>query len=242
VSVWDFTERRWESLRTHQAHQAWVRGMSVSPDGRYLAVANAAGLYVRDLTAEQPLPTMENAALPTGGVAFTPDGKRLATTHFLTRSDLAKRFGLSVNESILDHLNSPVVTIRELPSGKILQCSDGWPKDTKRLAFSPDSTIVAGVGGGLLRVIDVDANREIAMIKIRTKHHFQGLSFTPDGRRLMTVSNDASVRCWEVRSWREHAVYSWKIGPLYSIAVAPDGLRAAAGSDRGKIVIWDLED
>jgi hypothetical protein len=28
---------------------------------------------------------------------------------------------------------------------------------------------------------------------------------------------------------------------LLNISFAPDGLRAAAGSDRGQIVIWDVE-
>ena len=33
----------------------------------------------------------------------------------------------------------------------------------------------------------------------------------------------------------------WKIGKLRCVAVAPDGLRMAAGSDRGKVVIWDVD-
>ena len=33
----------------------------------------------------------------------------------------------------------------------------------------------------------------------------------------------------------------WEIGPMCSIAFAPDGMRAAAGSGKGKIVVWDID-
>ena len=41
---------------------------------------------------------------------------------------------------------------------------------------------------------------------------------------------------------KEAGGYDWKIGNLRSVAVAPDGSRMAAGSDTGKVVVWDAED
>jgi WD40 repeat protein len=46
---------------------------------------------------------------------------------------------------------------------------------------------------------------------------------------------------WDVAGGCERAAYSWRIGRLLSLAVAPDGMTAAAGGDDGTIVIWDLE-
>jgi WD40 repeat protein len=89
-------------------------------------------------------------------------------------------------------------------------------------------------------VWDLESNRELALHK-RGPKHFQGLSFTHDGRFLATVSNDTTVRIWDARTWQEHTTYTWQIGRLLNIAFAPDGLRAAAGSDQGQIVIWDVE-
>jgi hypothetical protein len=39
----------------------------------------------------------------------------------------------------------------------------------------------------------------------------------------------------------QRAAYTWQIGRLLSLAVAPDGMTATAGGDAGRIVVWDLE-
>jgi WD40 repeat protein len=35
--------------------------------------------------------------------------------------------------------------------------------------------------------------------------------------------------------------YTWNIGRMRSIAFSPDGTLAAAGSDTGKIIVWDVD-
>ncbi|MFO0825698.1 MAG: WD40 repeat domain-containing protein [Gemmataceae bacterium] len=126
------------------------------------------------------------------------------------------------------------------PGGSIVQTIDGWQQAVAHLAFSPDGRILAGTAGPRLRVWDLAVGRELALHKRGTKH-FQGLSFTDDGRFLATVSNDETVRIWDTRTWIEHTTFTWKIGRLLNITFAPDGLRIAAGSDQGQIVIWDAE-
>ncbi|HEX4611078.1 MAG TPA: WD40 repeat domain-containing protein [Urbifossiella sp.] len=33
---------------------------------------------------------------------------------------------------------------------------------------------------------------------------------------------------------------NWKVGPLTCIAFSPDGLLGAAGTDDGRVVVWDV--
>jgi hypothetical protein len=46
---------------------------------------------------------------------------------------------------------------------------------------------------------------------------------------------------WETTGWTEVREFGWDIGPLKSVAIAPDGSRAVCASDRGRVVVWDLD-
>jgi WD40 repeat protein len=50
------------------------------------------------------------------------------------------------------------------------------------------------------------------------------------------------VKVWDVATGEERSSIDWGTGPLNGLAVAPDGLTAAAGGKDGRIVLWDLGD
>jgi WD40 repeat protein len=66
------------------------------------------------------------------------------------------------------------------------------------------------------------------------------VAYGPDGGTLFSAGLDSTVRCWDLPSQRERAAWSWPIGAVSSLAVAPDGMTAAAGGCLGRSVIWDL--
>ena len=66
-------------------------------------------------------------------------------------------------------------------------------------------------------------------------------AFTPDGRKLVTVSMDGTARVWDTATWACERAFAWDVGPLRAVAVAPDGARAATAGDAGRVVVWDLE-
>jgi len=70
---------------------------------------------------------------------------------------------------------------------------------------------------------------------------FTGIAFHPSGRYLAATSNDKTVKLFDSGSWQLAKTYTWGIGKLRSIAFSPDGMLAAAGSDTGKVVVWDLD-
>ena len=108
------------------------------------------------------------------------------------------------------------------------------------LAIAPDDRIVVYGSGTTLAVCELASQKVVAELKL-DKKHFLDAAFDPSGRILATVSNEETVKCWDTTSWQVVQEFAWKIGKLKCIAFAPDGLRAAAGSDKGKIVIWDVD-
>ena len=67
------------------------------------------------------------------------------------------------------------------------------------------------------------------------------VAVSPDGETVATGSWDETVKLWDIRSGQERATFKWPIGRVYSLVFAPDGLRLAAGGDRGSVVVWDVE-
>jgi WD40 repeat protein len=66
------------------------------------------------------------------------------------------------------------------------------------------------------------------------------VAFCPDGA-LVSVGWDGSALVWDVPGLCQRAAYSWQVGRLLCLAVAPDGMTAAAGGEDGSVVVWDLE-
>ena len=60
-------------------------------------------------------------------------------------------------------------------------------------------------------------------------------SITPES------SNDATVKFYDTETWQMTQAFDWGIGRLRSVAFSPDGMLAAAGGDKGKVVVWDVD-
>jgi WD40 repeat protein len=241
---WDISANGWNTI----AHgMRWARQLCLSPDGGYLAEADqmtstdwgGSGLLVYDTAQWKLLFPPDEPEHTTGGLAFSRDGRWLASGHIVRVGDRRRTHPLLTAAYMVPDYDY-VVRVREFASGRVVRTIEGWQQCVGHLAFSPDGKVLAGTAGPRLRVWDLENDRELALHKRGTKH-FQGLSFTADGRHLATVSNDATVRIWSAGSWEEHTTFTWEIGKLLNIDFAPDGCRAAAGSDAGKVVIWDVD-
>ena len=151
----------------------------------------------------------------------------------------------------------PFARSRPLPPALLAVCALllAAAPAARALTFAEESGSPIGVGANPVAVATGDVNGDggpdllvwsftdqtrIADRQVGTKH-FKGLAFTPDGSRLVTVSNDATVRLWDTASWKEVASFSWKIGRLGCVAVSPDGMRMAAGGHTGKVIVWDAD-
>jgi WD40 repeat protein len=244
LARWHLRANDWETI---EPGMRWARQLAISPDQKYLAEVDQtqstdwpnSGLLVHDAIDWHAYPMQPDAANTSGGMAFSPDGKLLATSHIIRVGEKERSLGPDWRRYTTNDYDY-VVRLRELPGCATVRTIAGWGQGVRYLAFSPDRMTLAGTAGPRLRIWDLQNDREIAAIK-RGPKHFQGIAFMADGRFAATVSNDETVRVWDAQSWAEVTTFTWDIGRLLNIEFAPDGLRAAAGSDKGRIVIWDVE-
>ena len=155
---------------------------------------------------------------PSGGyaLAFSPDGRHLAlpSAEQLTVWDLTRRV---------------LVASADLPGG-----SDAL------LTYAPDGRWLVFGAGRRLAVAAAPALTPAAELR-GGRAYFTAVAFHPSGRFFAATSNDATVKLYDTDTWQVAKTYSWEIGKLRSVAFSPDGTLAAAGSDTGKIVVWDVD-
>jgi hypothetical protein len=166
---WDIPANGWNVI---VPQMRWARQIALSPDGRYLAEVDSAtstewggsGLRVYDTAAWQPVPALADATHTTGGLAFSPDGRLLATGHIVRVGDRMRSFSpLPGRYPVPDY--DYVVRLRDVPAGDVVRSVGGWQQPVSNLAFSPDGTVLAGTAGPRLRVWDLAGDRELAVHK-----------------------------------------------------------------------------
>jgi WD40 repeat protein len=112
----------------------------------------------------------------------------------------------------------------------------------RTIAFSPDAKWLAiGTDWDVL-IAPVETFPQPPASVGRHQGLVNAVGFLPDGRTLLSGASDGTVRYWDVERKSEIVRYQWPIGTrVMSLAVADDGLRAAAGGDEGRICVWDLD-
>ena len=63
--------------------------------------------------------------------------------------------------------------------------------------------------------------------------------FSPDGSRIVTVSEDTTAGIWDASTAKEIAVLRGHEGAVFSAAFSPDGSRIVTTSDDETARIWD---
>jgi WD40 repeat protein len=112
----------------------------------------------------------------------------------------------------------------------------------RQTTLSPSGDRLVFVVGMVLYVHDLTRPTQPPLRVLNdNRKHFTDVAFHPSGRYLAATSNDATVKLYDTQSWQVARLFSWEIGRLGAVAFSPDGCQGAAGSDTGKVVVWDVD-
>ena len=111
-------------------------------------------------------------------LAFSPDGRRLATTDGREHS----------------------VRIWDAGTGRWLRRLGEHAAPIRSAAFSPDGRLLTtGAGDGTAAIWSVATGRELRCLDARTDL-LRRVAFSPDGRLLAASGNDGDIRLWDLDS------------------------------------------
>jgi WD40 repeat protein len=144
-------------------------------------------------------------------VAFSPDGQTLVT-------------------AAEDHS----VRLWGVASWRHVKLLVPWPRS---VAFAPDGKTLAIASGPAVRLWDVAAGCERAVLSHSTG--VAALAFSPNGQLLAAGCGDSTVRVWDVATQRQVGRLLGHTQPQLTVAFSRDGRILASGSLDNTVRLWD---
>jgi WD40 repeat protein len=229
--------------------------LTFSPDGKLLAGAlllpkgerDASGtVRLWDTSSGREIRSFEfhkGRDLVAVTLAFSPDGKRLATATFPSGFGAPGGFG--------------EVKVWDTADEKGVQNFKGHTGPVTSLAFNHDGSILAGAGFGggpgapcdTVKLWEVKTGKEVLTVNgdPNGASSFKRIrvAFSPDGKRLASASFDGTVKVWEVENDKAlRTLQGAKEGKSMFggfVAFSPDGKRLVSPSFDKTVKLWDLD-
>lgn len=116
-----------------------------------------------------------------------------------------------------------------------------FPFAIRSLAYHPNGEEFAvGYGNGLVSIMDQQGE-----IKRRFQAHQNwtfDLTYSSDGKFLISGGGDDVVQIWDTKTWKSTAMYEDHTDDLHGVALTSDGKWLATASDDGVVLLRNLAD
>jgi WD40 repeat protein len=160
------------------------------------------------------------------GVAFSPDGHRIATAGGGDGEDddVAQIWDADTGQRV----GIPLKGHTDLVTG---------------VAFSPDGHLIATASADTtVRLWNADTGQPVGDPLKGHTDLVTGVAFSPDGHLIATASADTTVRLWNVDTRRQiGAPLEGHSGAVNAVAFSPDGHQLASGGADGTVRVWNAD-
>ncbi|HKB37932.1 MAG TPA: serine/threonine-protein kinase, partial [Gemmataceae bacterium] len=200
-----------------------------APGNEILALACDDGkVRLWNLSTDQPRAILSGHTRRVWSVAFSPDGKTLA----------------SVSGDWEQRQEPGEVKLWDVPTSKLLRNLGRHSAVAFSVAFSPDGKLLASGGWDhVVRLWDPLRGKQVAVL---TGHEgaVRSVTFSPDGRTLASGSFDGTVRLWDIATRKPRLIVTCEGHEVNCVAFSPDGKTLATAEmvpreDRDTRPDWD---
>ncbi|MGB3496076.1 MAG: serine/threonine-protein kinase, partial [Elainellaceae cyanobacterium] len=260
----------WECTHILKGHQAWVRSVALSADGKIL-VSGSGDKTVRiwSVTRGQLLHTLSGHSSWVRAVNISPDQRLIASVsndktirlwHLQTgvhqctltgHQDSIRTVAFSPVQKISSAQQTEgllatggqdkLIHLWDINHGKILRTLAGHEHWVVALAFHPNGQLLfSSSRDRTIRLWDVSTGQCLGMLLGHTAE-VTGLAISPDGRSLISCSADQTIRIWDTKSRQLTQTLQGHAGTVNSVVMHPNGKELASGSNDKSIKLWSLD-
>lgn len=265
--LWD-TEKRKELRRFKGGKNLWGH-LSLSHDGKTLALVRD-GLELWDTASGKQLHSYALRDTEGQAMAFSPDGKLLATTNrdkkLILLWDVAsgkeiRRIRCEL-EIILVVAFSPdsnrlaaggaweddkvvkpcPLLVWDVNTGREIRRLSGPLSYSTALAFSPDGKRVASCGfASILHIWDIESGKNLLPLPAH-EHNVNSVAFSPDKQLMATAGTDGTIRLWERATSKPiRVIENTSRQSVHSVVFANEGKTLISCGKDGAIHYWDVK-
>jgi WD40 repeat protein len=140
------------------------------------------------------------------------------------------------------NLHPSLLVVRDLTTGEVRTTVKYPSHHFRSFAISPDGRRFAVMGYDTLYLWDTaiwGAPKRVSGLN----RWISAMAFHPTRPLLLAIQNlQTLVKFLDPDTGKSVAKFQWKLDEMRCVAFSPDGMLAAAGSARGKIVVWDVDE